>query len=150
MSYHPINILNQPITTTTTTTINHHQNKIISTPTGLTLDHLSSSIPVSIPTCANCSTQITNPFPFRVSSQTTPLWRRDESGATLCNACALFQKMKGRPRPISLKTDVIKQRHRIKAIDREIIRFNPLQKIYKKIKSIDHFSIQGKVNQVEC
>ncbi|KAG0148311.1 hypothetical protein CROQUDRAFT_10918, partial [Cronartium quercuum f. sp. fusiforme G11] len=54
------------------------------------------------PTCANCSTQ------------TTPLWRRDDSGATLCNACALFQKMKGRPRPISLKTDVIKQRNRVK------------------------------------
>ncbi|KAI9614409.1 hypothetical protein H4Q26_009560 [Puccinia striiformis f. sp. tritici PST-130] len=48
----------------------------------------------------------------------TPLWRRNHLGATLCNACALFQKMKGRPRPMSLKTNVIKSRNRIKAIDR--------------------------------
>ncbi|WAQ82839.1 hypothetical protein PtA15_3A203 [Puccinia triticina] len=60
----------------------------------------------SSPICANCETE------------TTPLWRRNQSGATLCNACALFQKMKGRPRPISLKTNVIKPRNRIKAIDR--------------------------------
>ncbi|KAL7338508.1 hypothetical protein BJY59DRAFT_653086, partial [Rhodotorula toruloides] len=46
-------------------------------------------------------------------SQTTPLWRRShDSTHILCNACALFFKMKGRPRPISLKTDVIKSRNR--------------------------------------
>ncbi|GAA5971926.1 hypothetical protein JCM11641_001572 [Rhodosporidiobolus odoratus] len=55
------------------------------------------------PICANCATQ------------TTPLWRRShDSTHILCNACALFFKMKGRPRPISLKTDVIKSRNRSK------------------------------------
>lgn len=56
------------------------------------------------PTCQNCSTS------------TTPLWRRDEFGSVLCNACGLFLKLHGRPRPISLKTDVIKSRNRVKAM----------------------------------
>ncbi|KFY36539.1 hypothetical protein V495_07803 [Pseudogymnoascus sp. VKM F-4514 (FW-929)] len=56
----------------------------------------------SPPICQNCTTS------------TTPLWRRDEIGSVLCNACGLFLKLHGRPRPISLKTDVIKSRNRVK------------------------------------
>lgn len=58
----------------------------------------------NLPTCQNCSTS------------TTPLWRRDEFGSVLCNACGLFLKLHGRPRPISLKTDVIKSRNRVKTM----------------------------------
>ena len=54
------------------------------------------------PICQNCTTS------------TTPLWRRDEIGSVLCNACGLFLKLHGTPRPISLKTDVIKSRNRVK------------------------------------
>ncbi len=56
----------------------------------------------SQPICKNCTTG------------TTPLWRRDEHGNVLCNACGLFLKLHGRPRPISLKTNVIKSRNRVK------------------------------------
>jgi len=50
--------------------------------------------------CSNCHT--TN----------TPLWRRDENGATLCNACGLYQKMHHSARPISMKTDLPRKRQR--------------------------------------
>lgn len=56
----------------------------------------------SSPWCHNCQTS------------TTPLWRRNEYGQILCNACGLFLKLHGRPRPISLKTNVIKSRNRNK------------------------------------
>ncbi|AOA60977.1 Transcriptional activator of nitrogen related genes [Komagataella phaffii CBS 7435] len=49
--------------------------------------------------CSNCKTE------------KTPLWRRDGSGNTLCNACGLFQKLHGTVRPLSLKTDVIRKRN---------------------------------------
>lgn len=48
--------------------------------------------------CSNCHTK------------TTPLWRKDPLGNTLCNACGLFLKLHGTTRPLSLKTDVIKKR----------------------------------------
>ena len=70
------------------------------------------------PTCQNCTTS------------TTPLWRRDEMGSVLCNACGLFLKLHGRPRPISLKTDVIKSRNRVKTSMR------PDMAMKKKVTSI--------------
>ena len=53
-----------------------------------------------LPVCTNCKTT------------TTSLWRRDDHGNPLCNACGLFLKLHGMERPLSLKTDVIKRRNR--------------------------------------
>ena len=53
--------------------------------------------------CANCSTI------------TTPLWRRDEEGNTICNACGLYYKLHNVQRPVTMKHSVIKRRKRVHA-----------------------------------
>ncbi|KAK3813972.1 MAG: hypothetical protein J3Q66DRAFT_285066, partial [Benniella sp.] len=50
--------------------------------------------------CANCRTT------------TTPLWRRDSSGNTICNACGLYYKLHNVHRPVTMKRAVIKRRKR--------------------------------------
>ncbi|KAI8089500.1 iron transporter biosynthesis regulating transcription factor, partial [Halteromyces radiatus] len=51
--------------------------------------------------CSNC----------RVSM--TPLWRRDDQGNTICNACGLYYKLHKVHRPVSMKRNVIKRRKRV-------------------------------------
>ncbi|KAG0369787.1 hypothetical protein BGZ54_008876 [Gamsiella multidivaricata] len=52
------------------------------------------------PMCTNCKTTL------------TPLWRKDDHGDILCNACGLYYKLHHIHRPISLKRNVIRRRSR--------------------------------------
>ncbi|KAI8371913.1 hypothetical protein BD560DRAFT_295018, partial [Blakeslea trispora] len=50
--------------------------------------------------CLNCDTT------------TTSLWRRDDDGDTICNACWLYYKLRNVHRPLSMKRNIIHRRKR--------------------------------------
>lgn len=50
---------------------------------------------------------------FNCSTTTTPLWRRDGDGHTICNACGLYYKLHNVHRPITMKRSIIKRRKRV-------------------------------------
>jgi Zn ribbon nucleic-acid-binding protein len=50
------------------------------------------------PECENCGTR-------KAST-----WRRDKAGAQVCNACGVYERTNGKPRPLALRNDKIKPR----------------------------------------
>ncbi|KAK3809023.1 MAG: hypothetical protein JOS17DRAFT_691675 [Linnemannia elongata] len=77
----------------------------------------SSSRPIPLPASATSTTSTaggTNVQPMCTNCRTTltPLWRKDDAGEILCNACGLYYKLHHIHRPISLKRNVIRRRSR--------------------------------------
>lgn len=60
---------------------------------------MSSSRRIGL-SCANCQTS------------TTTLWRRNADGEPVCNACGLYTKLHGVPRPLAMKKEGIQTRKR--------------------------------------
>nr|GAT55433.1 GATA zinc finger domain-containing protein [Mycena chlorophos] len=50
------------------------------------------------PVCSHCGTRETS------------VWRRNEEGDQVCNACGVYKRLKGKDRPLSLRRDKVKPR----------------------------------------
>ncbi|KAF9374925.1 hypothetical protein CPB97_011814 [Podila verticillata] len=98
----------------------------------------TSSMP---PSCTNCKTTL------------TPLWRKDDAGEILCNACGLYYKLHHRHRPISLKRNVIRRRSRYES--KVVAPPSPAPTVYAPHMSLQaqaqlvHAQIQAQVQAIQ-
>lgn len=80
----------------------------------ITHRHHQCHEPIASEDCRDCKIS-RNTRCFNCDTTTTPLWRRDDDGNTICNACGLYYKLHGMHRPLSMKRSVIHRRKRVQA-----------------------------------
>ncbi|KAJ6564147.1 hypothetical protein B0H19DRAFT_1258638 [Mycena capillaripes] len=61
-------------------------------------DIVGATFDPNAPECSHCHTR------------NTSVWRRSKDGDQVCNACGVYQRLRGTPRPVSLRTDKVKPR----------------------------------------
>ncbi|OMJ26180.1 Siderophore biosynthesis regulatory protein URBS1 [Smittium culicis] len=73
----------------------------------------SSPSPPSAPKSTPSSKYHSTTICYNCKADHTPLWRRDDFGNIICNACGLYYKLHKQHRPASMKKNIIKRRNRI-------------------------------------
>lgn len=81
--------------------MNHHYNTAESSTNSHDVDNCRDCKVYKNTLCYNCGTT------------TTPLWRRDDDGNNICNACGLYYKLHNVHRPLSMKRTIIHRRKRV-------------------------------------
>ncbi|KAJ1668421.1 hypothetical protein IW140_000249 [Coemansia sp. RSA 1813] len=74
----------------------------------LPAENVAASVPKSAASGIMC---------FNCGVESTSLWRRDDQGNVICNACGLYFKLNNKLRPMAMWSKVIKRRNRRKTAD---------------------------------
>lgn len=87
--------------------------------------------------CRDCKT-FRNTRCYNCDTSTTPLWRRDDDGNNICNACGLYYKLHSVHRPLSMKRSIIHRRKRVHMVRKYQQEQAPLQQRTATVTTATH------------